>query len=178
MRYFRILALFLLLFPPLLSALHAGEPQRELVCKQCNMKLTDEHKRFSVIVPAGIEFSAFDDLGCAMLWKAGECAMRQGAFDDNAVAHDQATGREVPVQKAFFVIGSGVRTPMGFGVLAFGSKEAAEEFIAAQKQGTIVSYADMETFILEQQKRKKSQGGYGESPHHDAGQMQHPEQHP
>lgn len=183
MRYIKMFVLSLLFILPLTQSLHAGEPKRVLTCRQCSMQITEENRKFAVIVPAGIEHSAFDDIGCAMLWRSGECAMRQAAFDENAVVRDHATGAEVPVLKAFFVIDSGVRTPMGFGVLAFASKEAAEAFVAAQKRGTVASYAGLENFMLDQKKEQRKseddhQGGKEHHEQHGSGQMHHPEHHP
>lgn len=175
MRHLRTFSLFLLLILPLIQALHAEEPKRDLVCRQCTMQVSGEALKFAVIVPAGIEYSAFDDIGCAMLWKSGECAMRQAAFEENAVARDYATGAEVPLLKAFFVIDSGVRTPMGFGILAFSSKEGAEAFVAAQKRGTIASFTDMETFVLAQKKKQHDESGQqGGSHHHACGKTHDP----
>lgn len=125
-------------------SLHAHEQKGAHACKKCDMKFSDADKKFSVTVSQGIEFSEFDDIGCAMVWKYGECAMRQDAFDNYAVAHDYETGEQVPVQKALFVVESGVKTPMGYGVIAFKTKEQAEKLVAELKKGKVIKYADLD----------------------------------
>lgn len=144
MRVSRAVSLSVLLIVLILPALNAEEQKRALVCKKCDRKVKDEETKFSVVVPAGIEFSAFDDIGCAMAWKSGECAVRQDAFDNNATARDYATGEEVPVRKAFFVLESGVKTPGDYGVIAFMTRERADAFVAEHRKGKVVTYPELD----------------------------------
>jgi hypothetical protein len=112
------------------------------------MKFNDAEKKFSVVVPRGIEFSEFDDVGCALVWKNGECAMRQDAFDNNAVVYDYRTEEAVPIQSAFFVVEAGIKTPMGHGIVAFKVREQAEQLVAGLKKGRVVKYAELDSLKL------------------------------
>ncbi len=89
---------------------------------------------------SGIEDQSFDDIGCAVLSRNNECAMRQGMFDSNAVAYDYQTGDAVPVEKAFFVLRTDVKTTRGYGIVAFRDRTQAEAFSAAHGKGKVVKW--------------------------------------
>ncbi len=112
-------------------------------CKQCNMHIATEKRNFSVFITEGIETSAWDDIGCAMAWRDNECAMRMSAFDSNARVFDYLTGESLIIEKAFFAHGSGVKTPMGYDVIAFAKKEDALVFVKKAGQGRVITYNDL-----------------------------------
>lgn len=126
----------------------AAEKPKPTICKQCNMKIADADKKFAVYVMAGIEPTAFNDIGCAVIWYNNECAMRQSAFDSNAVAHDFTTEEPVPMEKAFYVMGPGIKTPKGYGIAAFKSREQAEKFAVEQGAGKVVPYNELTVMKL------------------------------
>ncbi len=102
-------------------------------------------KRFSVVTNkvSGMEAQSFNDIGCAVLSRNGECATRQGMFDDNAVVYDYATGEQVKADKAYFVLKTGVPTPRGYGIVAFKDKAEAEKFSAAHGKGKVVKWFEL-----------------------------------
>lgn len=120
-----------------------AEKKAPTQCEVCGMKITAANKSFSVMVTEVLSPMAFDDIGCAIKWRDGECAMRQEAFDDNARAHDYETGASIAMAKAVYVRGAGVKTPMGHDVLAFASKDRAKRFAAKQGKGKVLSYGDL-----------------------------------
>lgn len=134
-RFFLSLAMIFLV-----GAAFAGEQKPPLTCKKCDMPVRDEAKNFSAIIPKGIEFSAFDDLGCAIIWRNGECATRQMAFDYHAVAHDYLSGEEILMEKAAFVVDADIKTPMGYGIIAFRDKEQALKFAAGRGKAKVLTY--------------------------------------
>ncbi|MFN3479487.1 MAG: nitrous oxide reductase accessory protein NosL [Thermodesulfovibrionales bacterium] len=90
----------------------------------------------------------FDDIGCALLWRDQQCATMQDSFDSNAITHDYYTSERVNMSDAFYVIDSGVKTPMGYGILAFKTKGEAERFTKESKKGRILSYQELLTIKL------------------------------
>lgn len=114
-------------------------------CAGANVKITDALKRFSVVLSgaSGMEAQSFDDIGCAVLSRNGECATRQGMFDSNAMVVDYATGEELKAEKAFFVIKTDVKTPKSYGIVAFKDKAQAETFSAEHGKGKVVKWFEL-----------------------------------
>lgn len=108
-------------------------------CSQ-NMEIKDV--RFSATSTVGVPVR-FSDIGCAVIWRSLQCVRDQMKFDDAAVVRDYGTGREVPMEEAFFVINSGLQTPMGHGVAAFGKREEAESFVSENARGRVLTYAGL-----------------------------------
>lgn len=118
----------------------AAEKELPTFCKRCNMHLVAADKKFSVTIAEGIEASAFDDIGCALLWREGECAMRTSAFDSNARVYDYETGEPVVIEQAYFVHGAGLKTPMGYDLAAFKKKEHAEKLKKEKGKGEVITF--------------------------------------
>jgi nitrous oxide reductase accessory protein NosL len=112
------------------------------------MKIADQDRKYAVYVTEGIEPTAFNDIGCAVIWYNNECAMRQSAFDSHAVAHDFYTEETVPMEKAFYVSGPGIKTPKGYGIVAFRNRAEAEKFAVEQGGGKVVHYNELTTIKL------------------------------
>ena len=94
---------------------------------------------------------AFLDLGCAMVWRRQLCAMDMVAFDGNSLVRDYATGREVAAEKAWYVLGAGVETPYGFGIVAFERRASAEDLVARRGTGRIATFDDLKGASLTRQ---------------------------
>jgi nitrous oxide reductase accessory protein NosL len=118
---------------------------QETSCRRCTAKLTAEAKKFAVIIPkcANMESSSFDDIGCALQWRNAECAMRQSLFDENARAYDYGTGEEFPMEKLFYAVGTGIKTPKGYGVVAFKEKADAEKFVTQAGKGKVLKLFEL-----------------------------------
>jgi len=111
----------------------------ETSCTKCSMKFNEAGKKFSVIMPKvpSMEGSSFDDIGCAVVWRNGECAIRQTTFDSNAFTFDYLSGEQVALENAFFVVETGVKTPMSYDIIAFKDKPAAEKQVKTSCKGKI-----------------------------------------
>lgn len=108
-------------------------------------KIGEGEKKFSVEVPkaAGLGEQSFNDIGCAVISRNSECAMRQSMFDGGAVTYDYQTGEQVPVEKAYFTMNTDVKTPKGFGIVGFKDKAEAEKFSAAHGKGKVVKWFEL-----------------------------------
>lgn len=140
-RQFRVFLLLALVF--ITSGAQAAPKEAPTVCKKCDGKISAENGKFSVTCTEGLEASAWDDIGCAMAWRDGECAMRMSAFDSNALVHDYHTGEPIKIELAFFVKGGGVKTPKDHDIAAFKSKEGAVAFKKNQEQGKVLTYLEL-----------------------------------
>lgn len=137
--------LSLVLICALAPAGRADEQKKQAVCSVCNMKVSQEGKNFSVVLPnvSGMGPSSFCDIGCAVRSRNDECATRQMTFDSNAIVYDLATGEAVPAEKAFFAFKSSFRTPMGYGIVAFKDKVQAEKFAAEHGKVNVVRWFEL-----------------------------------
>lgn len=129
-------SLVFLLFLPLVLKDAGSE---EITCTK-TMKITDV--KFSVIGSANGEVSV-NDIGCAVIQRNEFCAMEMVEFDNTAEAHDYFTEEAVKLRGSFFVVDSGVKTPLDSGIVAFKNKESAEKFIAEQGRGKVVTFDEL-----------------------------------
>ena len=127
------------------AAGRADDRKKQPVCSVCNMKISEADKKFSVVLPnaEGMGPAAYDDIGCAVMSRNGECATRQMTFDSNAVVYDFVTGEAVPAEKAFFAFKSSFRTPMGYGIVAFKDKVQAERFAAEHGRVKVMRWFEL-----------------------------------
>ena len=121
---------------------HAADPKKAAACSQCNKMINDADRKFSAFLPnvSGMGPSSYDDIGCAVASRNSECATRQMTFDSNAVVYDYVTEEAVFAEKAFFVLTSDVRTPMGYGIVAFKDKARAVKFAAEHGKVKVVRW--------------------------------------
>lgn len=126
---------FLLTLALLLSiGISAAAEDLQPTCGSVGLdQVPEAYRKFSVVIPAGIEPSSFFDIGCAVKHRDTECASRQMAMDQNAAVFDYASGERIKAEDAFFATGTDVQTPLGHGVVAFKEKAAAEQFVAEHK---------------------------------------------
>jgi len=124
---------------------HAAGPKKAAVCSQCNMLINEADRKFSAFLPnvSGMGPSSYNDIGCAVASRNRECATRQMTFDSNAVVYDYVTEEEVLAEKAFFVLKTDVRTPAGYGIVAFKDKAQAEKFAAEHGKGKVVRWFEL-----------------------------------
>jgi hypothetical protein len=138
----------------LAAGLGAAEKQLPSSCKRCNMRCDAADRKFLVTVAEGMEASVFDDIGCALEWREGECAMRTSAFDGNARVHDFRTGEPVLIEQSFFVHAAGLTTPMGYDIAAFKNKEDGETLVRENGRGTVLTFNQLCSVKLKQETTK------------------------
>ncbi len=141
---FPFLLSFVLIFA-MVAAGRADDQRKPSVCSECNMKISEAGKKFSVVLPnvSGMGPSSYDDIGCAVISRNAECATRQMTFDSNAIVYDYLTVEEVLAEKAFFAFKSGAWTPMGYGIVAFKNKVQAEKFAAEHGKVKVVRWFEL-----------------------------------
>lgn len=115
----------------------------EDLCAQCNMIISDP--RFAAgyareLAPGRYESLAFDDIGDML-----EAAKTHA--DHTIVAwyvHDYTSEEWIDATSAYYVVGKAIITPMGFGIAAHNSEEAAAAQ-AAEVQGEVLTWEELQT---------------------------------
>ena len=112
----------------------------ESVCAACNMILSDERFATATMVEAdrGPEPRLFDDFNCQFNFEKSNPTQTVVA----RWVHDHETRGWVRAESATYVKSSELRTPMGSGIAAFGTPEAANAF-AAGVSGSVLSFDEV-----------------------------------
>lgn len=97
--------------------IHYGED----VCERCKMIISDKRFAAQYITESG-EAKKFDDIGCMM------GALKEKNKDGGGVlavyVTDYVTGEWIDGGKAFYLKNTELKTPMGYGIAAFGNEES------------------------------------------------------
>lgn len=93
-------------------------------CDQCHMGIQDIKASSEVIMKDGTP-KKFDDIGCMVLF-----INKNQEQVANVFVHDYVTSDWLDMNKAVFIQGSKINSPMNYGFVAFSSTEEAEAFQA------------------------------------------------
>ncbi|RIK36398.1 MAG: hypothetical protein DCC58_19310 [Chloroflexi bacterium] len=107
-------------------------------CTRCHMIISDE--RFAAgLVDADGKAQVFDDIGELIT-----VVQEEGLGSSRAWVHDYDTKEWIDATQAHYVVSMDVVTPMGSGVSAFTTSEAANTF-AMMRMGEIMTWDEMLT---------------------------------
>jgi len=142
------LSVILVVMGLLLGAVGAAA-QQDPTGKKCAI---DGHpvkdKRFAVVVERKKSVKYFDDIGCAVLWRASKCMPTQVKCDAVTYAFDYYTGKPVHVRAAYYVYRSSVKTPQGYGIVALKDEESAKRFLKEfGGDGKIYDYEGIQSLV-------------------------------
>ncbi len=138
-----IVCMFFLL-GPLTNGAPAEKPSADpSKCTACGMKFQDKYANCAIYMKEGKHMKRFDDIGCMVKWRDGQCTSTQMELDYNLFVRDYKTGEEIPAQDAFYVVRTTVRTPMGYGIVAFKDEAAAKAFSANEEGSGVMDYETM-----------------------------------
>lgn len=143
---FAVLLMLLMVLLPVIAP--AAEKAAPTWCNKCNKNLSEANMKYSVTLTEGIEPMSFDDIGCSLLWREGECAMRMSAFDSYARVHDFNTGESLGMENAFFAYGPEIKTPKGYGIVAFKTREQAAAFAAQAGKAKVLTFLEITSLTL------------------------------
>lgn len=105
----------------------------ECYCTECGMIISKSSLLASEIILKDGKAVFFCDLGDMMLYYA----RNKGAKVSVVYVKDYVNGTWVDGRKAYFLSGTNVRTPMRYGILAFGARVDAEKFKSKSGGGGI-----------------------------------------
>lgn len=110
------------------------------VCNICNMSITSVDYAAQAVLKNS-DIVVFDDLGCLMNYIKQNGDKEIGA----AYIRDSQSAKWLNIKEASYVYSKDYWTPMNYGVLAFATKEEAEQYMEKQP-GKIVPYDELLTF--------------------------------
>ncbi|HEX6846377.1 MAG TPA: nitrous oxide reductase accessory protein NosL [Chitinophagaceae bacterium] len=107
------------------------------ICHVCKMGIADERFGGEVITKKGKIFK-FDDIGCMINF------IKSGGIEQKDIRQTLAVNYEkkddfITTDKAIFMSGEAVKSPMGFNIAAFSNVEAASKVV----QGETLSWAEL-----------------------------------
>ncbi len=111
------------------------------LCAECNMIISDE--RFAAgyayeLKPGSFESLAFDDIGDMLIHGLKHPEHKVAVWYVN----DYTSKSWLDASQAYFVVSSDLQTPMGFGIAAHASAEAAQNQ-AAEMNGEVMSWEEL-----------------------------------
>ena len=133
LRYAAALALLAagLLLATCSPATDTGEPQPpeivygQDICDACGMIIGEARFAAATVLQDG-EARKFDDIGDMFAFHMDHPDQQVRAW----FVHDYPTQQWLRAEKAFYVVGPAIQSPMGHGFAAFAEKTAAEDFAA------------------------------------------------
>ncbi|ETT82200.1 nitrous oxide reductase accessory protein NosL [Viridibacillus sp. FSL R5-0477] len=111
------------------------------VCKVCNMSIVHEEYAGQIALSNG-DYEMFDDLGCLIEYMKN---LNKGDVG-KAFIKDEGEKNWVDVKTASYVYDKDIWTPMSYGVIAFESKDSAQQYIDKVGKGQLLSYSDLDSF--------------------------------
>lgn len=121
------------------SEIYYGED----VCIRCKMIISDKKFASQYRNKSG-EIYKFDDTGCMF-----EYIMDENLQPDELEIYvvDHETGRWIEGKQARYVHTEEIKTPMGYGIVAFSDKDAAVEFSKKYESEHIGGIEDLKSFL-------------------------------
>lgn len=116
----------------------------EDVCERCQMIISDQKFAAQYITPSG-KASKFDDTGCMIEFIINNEKISDNKF--NIFVIDYTTGHWINARQSYFSYSKSVKTPMNYGIIAFGNRRSAEEFSEKTDSSFIGGYSDVKQFL-------------------------------
>ncbi|MBI4373048.1 MAG: nitrous oxide reductase accessory protein NosL [Candidatus Omnitrophica bacterium] len=110
------------------------------ICSECGMIVSEQQFAAASVDQDG-NMSKFDGIGCLILHQA-----KQTSSAHRTWVRDYKTEEWIEVNNAFFVNAENLVTPMGFGLIAFSSEEAARQFVR-DEGGSPVGLRDLPALV-------------------------------
>jgi len=111
------------------------------ICKVCNMSIAHQDYAGQLVFKNG-DYEIFDDLGCLIEFMEDTEESEVGA----AFIKDASEDQWINIENATYIYSEEYWTPMYYGVLAFSSKEAAENYMEENGEGDFLTYDDLFDF--------------------------------
>lgn len=125
-------------------------------CSYCGMEIKDPVLASYILVDSRELY--YDDPGCMIIHHLGFRGLLDdvegvwpGAVIKGAYVHDYRSGEVLDASKAWFAVGSDVRTPMGYGIIAFRDLDTALDHVRAHK-GSVMGWDGALAAMLERLK--------------------------
>lgn len=127
----------------LLAMLGCSAASERPRCAECGM-LADADPRFAAGASRGDEALGFDAPKCLFRYLRGP----RGAGAHGAWVTSYYEQRRVPAERAVYVVGSDVRSPMGEDLVPLEDRASADEFVAGHG-GRVIDHAAIDPALLD-----------------------------
>jgi len=105
------------------SRIYFGED----ICERCKMIISEKEFAAQYQLSNG-KTVKFDDIGCMLHYLDGE----KPEHVKSIYVTDYDSGEWINAENGYFIWTENIRTPMGYGVLSFNNKGAAQEFASGE----------------------------------------------
>ncbi|MBB6673602.1 nitrous oxide reductase accessory protein NosL [Cohnella nanjingensis] len=109
-------------------------------CPVCNMAVADDQYAVEIILKSKKALK-FDDLGDLFVWRRDNGTQDIG----EQFVRDYHTKEWVKLSEAAYVYDKTIRTPMAFNIISFKEKKDAENFIATEGKGQLLTAKDLDS---------------------------------
>jgi len=107
-------------------------------CDMCGMIISEKEYAGIYYSISEKRWKKFDDIGCLVMEAKKEGDVKSGTV----YVFDYETGELIKADKAYYVLSQDIWTPMNTGIIAFKSKEKAEE-IASKSRGKVMTFDEL-----------------------------------
>lgn len=146
MKKYNLIVVMILSVSFLFSSVSSADENKLRTCSKCGKEIKAENKKFSVVQKDASKPVAFDDIGCAVVWRDNQCTAIQMAFDATAKVYDFYSEEEIDLSSAFFVKDANTQSPGGHGIAAFKDKKSADTFMSHNGGQKVLTYDDLLLF--------------------------------
>jgi copper chaperone NosL len=134
----------LLLFVTACSSKQVEEPQPPEIsygldmCNACGMTLDDPRFASATLLKTG-EYRKFDDIGDMIVFHMDHPDQQVAAW----FVHDRDSENWIRAEEAVYVVSSEIESPMGHGIYAFETLEAAEAFAQGLSSAQVMNFEEV-----------------------------------
>ncbi|MDX6152649.1 nitrous oxide reductase accessory protein NosL [Marinococcus sp. PL1-022] len=109
-------------------------------CEICNMAINNTQAATQIVMEDGSAVK-FDDIGCMMQYKKEQAGESESFHTEYINSYGEESWTEA--EESVYVYDEDISTPMGNGVISFGSESEAEAYMESEDQGELLSYQDL-----------------------------------
>ena len=125
--------------PPTSEAPQPPEIQFGLdLCDACGMAIDDPRFASAALLKNG-EYLKFDDIGDMIVYHMDHPDRQVAAW----FVHDHDTEEWLQADGAFFVVSPEIESPMGHGIFAFATQQAAQKFAAGLSEAQVMNFEEV-----------------------------------
>ena len=143
-RCLAVLALLLVLLTAACGTQQSEEPQPPEIqygldlCDACGMTLDDPRFTSATLLKNG-EYRKFDDIGDMIVYHMDRPDQQVAAW----FVHDHDSEEWLRAEEAAYVVSTEIESPMGHGIFAFASQEAAEKFAGELSSAQVMNFEEV-----------------------------------
>ncbi len=117
------------------------------ICERCKMIISEEVFSAQYILQ-GEKVKKFDDIGCMIHYLFKEETHRDKVL---ALFVKDGNSKEwIDGEKAYYVRSKNIKTPMGYGLVAFRDKESAEKLVKTKEGAVFEGFDETVNWVLNQ----------------------------